>query len=78
LLKIKVVTVFVSLVLFITGCITFPCKREPPPPLQTTYGFIECGVKKIEFEGEIKKYKVYCITEEDKETLETWIIFWCK
>ncbi|MBT9170630.1 MAG: hypothetical protein DDT18_00974 [Actinobacteria bacterium] len=70
--------VIALLIILLTGCATLPCKRESPPPLQTVYGFMDCGLKKIEYEGKVKEYKVYCITEEDRAALETWIIFWCK
>lgn len=66
------------LVIFLASCSYLPCKKAPPPPLQTVYGFMECGTKKIEFEGKIKTHKVYCLTEEDKQTLETYLIFWCR
>ena len=68
----------ILLIVFLAGCIHLPCKKEPSPPLQTVYGFMECGTKKIEFEGKIKTHKVYCLTEEDKSTLEVWMIFWCQ
>jgi len=67
----------VLLIIFLAGCSYLPCKRDVPP-LQLEYGFIDCGVKKVAHESKIKEYKVYCLTEEDKSTLEVWMIFWCQ
>lgn len=74
----------ILLIVFLAGCIHLPCKKEPSPPLQLGYGFI-CEdkdgkpIKKtIVYKGKAEEYEVCFITKEDKQTLETYLIFWCK
>lgn len=69
---IKTIRVILACLPLLFACAT-PCHK----PLEfqfEEFGFIDCGIKRIESDGVDKEYKVWCITDTDKKLIELYYL----